>query len=61
MEKGQTPEPPTCPVCGSANLQSSNRQNVTLPQDDPQNIVSGILGYRCEKGHVSIAAALHLP
>jgi hypothetical protein len=60
MEKGQSAETKTCPVCGSANLQTSNRQNVTLPSDNTKNVVTGILGYKCEMGHFSIAAALHL-
>jgi hypothetical protein len=60
MEKGQGTESLTCPVCGTPNLYSINRQSVTLPQDDPQSIVSGVLGHRCENGHVSIATALHL-
>ncbi len=49
----------TCPVCGSTNIQPSNRQSMN-PTDDGDNAITGILGYRCENGHVSIAAGLHL-
>ena len=56
-----SPDPqPMCPVCGSTKIQTSNRQTTARP-DDPDNVITGILGYRCENGHVSIAGGLHLP
>ncbi len=29
--------------------------------DGPDKAITGILGYRCENGHISIAAGLHVP
>jgi hypothetical protein len=48
-----------CPVCGSPNIKPFPRQNLTLI-DDHRDLLASVLGYRCENGHVSIAAGLHL-
>ena len=46
----ECPPPKECPVCGSTELQSSNRQNARSPGEPSED--PGILSYRCEKGHV---------
>jgi len=56
MEQRGPEQPQICPVCGSAKIKPSFRQNTSQADE----LISGILGYRCENGHVSIAAALHL-
>jgi hypothetical protein len=48
-----------CPVCGSPNLRTSSRQSLTVANDS-EDLICGILGYRCENGHASISAGLHL-
>lgn len=44
--------PPTkCPVCGSTNLEWSERENGTAPDDSGESNSPGVLSYRCENGH----------
>jgi hypothetical protein len=58
MEQFSPQQARICTVCGSAVIKPSIRQNVTL-SDDTRDLVYSILSYRCENGHVSIAAGLH--
>ncbi len=50
-EQSKTP-PSECLVCGNKNLLTLNRQTCE-PIAHP---VSGVLSYRCENGHVFLAA-----
>ncbi len=46
-------KPEVCPVCGTANIDAIQRQSVVKGSASPA--ISGVVGYRCENGHVSIA------
>jgi hypothetical protein len=53
MREGSVKNPRACPVCGNTNLQESQRQHVV--KNDPSKTISGVLGYKCENGHVFMA------
>jgi hypothetical protein len=53
MHESSANHPRACPVCGNANLQESQRQHVV--KNNPSETISGVLGYRCENGHVFMA------
>jgi hypothetical protein len=45
--------PDVCPVCGTAKIDAIQRQSVVKGSASPA--ISGVVGYRCENGHVSMA------
>jgi hypothetical protein len=53
MRESSANNPRACPVCGNTNLQESQRQHVV--RYNPSETISGVLGYKCENGHVFMA------
>jgi|HubBroStandDraft_1064217.scaffolds.fasta_scaffold118318_2 hypothetical protein len=53
MQEHPANHPRACPVCGNTNLQESQRQHVV--RNNPSKTISGVLGYKCENGHVFMA------
>ena len=45
--------PRACPVCGNTNLHASQRQHIV--RNNSSKTISGVLGYKCENGHVFMA------
>ena len=47
------PIPKACPVCGNQTLDPIMRKPLSTTTDaDASGIVSGVLAYRCENGHI---------
>lgn len=54
MQENAT-SPVGCPICGSSNLQTNNRQPVGYGENSRLEI-HGALSYRCENAHVFLTA-----
>lgn len=55
----KTALPKCCPVCGGDNLQPLERHALGTADADKKNI-SGLLGFRCGKGHTFLIDELDL-
>lgn len=52
--------PKFCPVCGGDTIRPIERHSLGSTKVD-EKIISGLLGFRCGKGHVFLISESHLP
>jgi hypothetical protein len=51
--------PKSCPVCSGDSIRPLERLSVGSTKAD-EKIISGLLGFRCGKGHVFLISESHL-
>ena len=55
----KVPRPKVCPVCGRDSLQPVTRHPLATSEAD-KKAISGLLGFRCGKGHLFLISASDL-
>jgi hypothetical protein len=53
------PVPKFCPVCGGDSIQPVKRHSLASTKGD-EKVISGLLGFRCGKGHVFLISGSDL-
>lgn len=56
MDKGTNTSPAACPVCGNDGINPVVRRAIVTVEGEPEAI-SGVLAYRCARGHLFINTA----